>query len=62
MYAVDVTLGKGQEEKFLKKNNRNIMAVKIVQKFEFPENQREFKYPPVAHRMGSHLFAALMLW
>ena len=29
VYAVDVTLGKGQEEKFLKKNkNRNIMTVK----------------------------------
>ena len=37
VYAVDVTLGKGQEEKFLKKNkNRNIMAVK-EKKFEFPE-------------------------
>ena len=47
VYAVDVTLGKGQEEKFLKKNkNRNIMTVK-EKKFEFPENQREFKYPPV---------------
>ena len=39
VYAVDVTLGKGQEEKFLKKNkNRNIMAVK-EKKFEFPENR-----------------------
>ena len=62
MYAVDVTLGKGQEEKFLKKNkNRNIMAVK-EKKFEFPENQREFKYPPVVIGMGpAGLFAALML-
>ena len=52
VYAVDVTLGKGQEEKFLKKNkNRNIMAVK-EKKFEFPENQREFKYPPVVIGMG----------
>lgn len=62
VYAVDVTLGKGQEEKFLKKNkNRNIMAVK-EKKFEFPENQREFKYPPVVIGMGpAGLFAALML-
>lgn len=62
VYAVDVTLGKGQEEKFLKKNkNRNIMTVK-EKKFEFPENQREFKYPPVVIGMGpAGLFAALML-
>ena len=53
VYAVDVTLGKGQEEKFLKKNkNRNIMAVK-EKKFEFPENQREFKYPPVVIGNGT---------
>ena len=59
VYAVDVTLGKGQEEKFHK--NRNIMAVK-EKKFEFPENQREFKYPPVVIGMGpAGLFAALML-
>ena len=62
VYAVDVTLGKGQEEKFLKKNkNRNIMTVK-EKKFEFPENQREFKYPPVVIGMGpAGLFAAYLL-
>ena len=62
VYAVDVTLSKNQEEKFLKKNkNRNIMAVK-EKVFEFPKNQREFKYPPVVIGMGpAGLFAALML-
>ena len=62
VYAVDVTLSKNQEEKFLKKNkNRNIMAVK-EKVFEFPKNQREFKYPPVVIGMGpAGLFAALLL-
>ncbi len=62
VYAVDVTLNKNQEEKFLKKNkNRNIMAVK-EKIFEFPENQRSFEHPPVVIGMGpAGLFAALML-
>lgn len=62
VYAVDVTLSKNQEDKFLKKNkNRNIMAVK-EKVFKFPQNQREFQNPPVVIGMGpAGLFAALML-
>ena len=62
VYAVDVILSKNQEDKFLKKNkNRNIMAIK-EKVFKFPQNQREFKYPPVVIGMGpAGLFAALML-
>ena len=53
VYAVDVTLSKNQEEKFLKKNkNRNIMSVK-EKVFEFPKNQREFEVSASCDRNGT---------